>query len=131
MRWHPSGPAADRLVQDLCRYWAEDYQWRAAEARLNSVPQYLVGVNGLQVHVLHARSPHPGALPLVLSHGWPGSVLELVGLVGPLTDPVNHGGTPEDAFDVVIPSLPRVRLQRQADWDRLGPSNASPPPGRC
>jgi pimeloyl-ACP methyl ester carboxylesterase len=94
------------VVQDLCRYWAEEYQWRDAEARLNAVPQYLVTVNGLAVHVLHARSPLPGTLPLILTHGWPGSVLELVGLVEPLTDPVRHGGTPEDAFDVVIPSLP-------------------------
>jgi len=90
------------VVRDLCRYWAEDYRWRAAEARLNAVPQYLARLGGLDVHVLHARSPHPGALPLVLTHGWPGSVLELVDLVGPLTDPKD----PADAFDVVIPSLP-------------------------
>jgi pimeloyl-ACP methyl ester carboxylesterase len=94
------------VVQGLCRYWTEHYDWRVAEARLNAVPQYLVRVNGLQLQVLHARSPHPRALPLVLTHGWPGSVLELLGLVGPLTDPVRHGGAPEDAFDVVIPSLP-------------------------
>jgi pimeloyl-ACP methyl ester carboxylesterase len=94
------------VMRDLCRYWATDYQWRTAEARLNAVPQYLVGLDGMQIHVLHARSATPGALPLVLTHGWPGSVLELVGLVGPLTDPVNHGGAPEDAFDVVIPALP-------------------------
>jgi pimeloyl-ACP methyl ester carboxylesterase len=90
------------VVRDLCQYWAEDYRWRAAEARLNAVPQYLARLGGLDVHVLHARSPHPGALPLVLTHGWPGSVLELVDLVGPLTDPPD----PADAFDVVIPSLP-------------------------
>jgi pimeloyl-ACP methyl ester carboxylesterase len=94
------------VVQELCRHWAQAYDWRAAEARLNAFPQYLVNLNGLQVHVLHARSPLPNALPLVLTHGWPGSVLELVGLVGPLTDPEHHGGGPEDAFDVVIPSLP-------------------------
>ncbi|MDQ7907497.1 epoxide hydrolase [Phytohabitans sp. ZYX-F-186] len=94
------------VMRDLCRYWATDYRWRAAETRLNAVPQYRVDVNGVRVHVLHARSVQPGALPLVLTHGWPGSVLELVGLVGPLTDPVSHGGAPEDAFDVVIPSLP-------------------------
>jgi len=94
------------VVQHLCRYWAEEYEWRAAEQRLNAGPQYLINVNGLQVHVLHAPSPHPDALPLVLTHGWPGSVLELVDLVGPLTNPVRHGGTPADAFDVVIPSLP-------------------------
>src|SRR5436305_9488875 len=69
------------VVQDLCRYWAQDYQWRAAEERLNGVRQYLVTISGLELHVLHARSPHPDALPLVLTHGWPGSVLELVDLV--------------------------------------------------
>ena len=98
-RWPEAAPAPGwaqgvplEVVQDLCRYWAEEYEWRSAEARLNTVPQYLVGVDGLKVHVLHARSAHPGALPLVLTHGWPGSVLELVDLVGPLTDPVRHGG---------------------------------------
>jgi epoxide hydrolase len=112
-RWPEASPTPGwtqgmplELVQDLCRYWAEEYEWRSAEARLNAVPQYLVSVQGLAVHVLHARSPHPNALPLVLTHGWPGSVLELVDLVEPLTDPVRHGGAPEDAFDVVIPSLP-------------------------
>jgi pimeloyl-ACP methyl ester carboxylesterase len=112
-RWPEPAPVADwsqgipqPLVQELCRYWEAGYRWRAAEARLNAVPQYLVDVGGTHIHVLHARSPHPGALPLVLSHGWPGSVLELVGLVAPLTDPVGHGGAAEDAFDVVVPSLP-------------------------
>ncbi|MFD0823799.1 epoxide hydrolase family protein, partial [Micromonospora zhanjiangensis] len=93
-------------MRDLCRYWADGYRWRAAEARLNAVPQFLVDVDGLTLHVLHARSPHAGALPLVLTHGWPGSVVELVDLVGPLTDPARDGGVAEDAFDVVIPSLP-------------------------
>lgn len=94
------------VVQELCRYWAEEYDWRATEARLNAVPQLLVTLDRLDVHVLHARSAHPGALPLVLTHGWPGSVLELSGLVGPPTDPTSHGGEARDAFDVVIPSLP-------------------------
>jgi pimeloyl-ACP methyl ester carboxylesterase len=108
-RWPEAAPVPGwsqgvplEVLRDLCRYWAHDYRWRAAEERLNAVPQYLVDVDGVRVHVLHARSPHPGALPLVLTHGWPGSVLELVGLVGPLTDPPDPG----DAFDVVIPSLP-------------------------
>jgi pimeloyl-ACP methyl ester carboxylesterase len=112
-RWPEASPAPGwtqgiplALVRDLCRYWAESYEWRRAEARLNAVPQYLVEVRGLRIHVLHARSPHPHAMPLVLTHGWPGSVLELVDLVAPLTDPVRHGGAAEDAFDVVIPSLP-------------------------
>ncbi|WP_328470410.1 epoxide hydrolase [Actinoplanes sp. NBC_00393] len=108
-RWPEPAPALGwaqgvplGVVQELCRYWAEEYRWRSAEARLNAVPQYLVTLGGLKVHVLHARSPHPGALPLVLTHGWPGSVLELVDLVRPLTEPAD----PADAFDVVIPSLP-------------------------
>jgi pimeloyl-ACP methyl ester carboxylesterase len=94
------------VMQELCAYWADGYDWRAAEARLNAVPQYLARLDGLDLHVLHARSPHLGAFPLVLTHGWPGSVLEMVDLVGPLTDPVRHGGEARDAFDVVIPSLP-------------------------
>jgi epoxide hydrolase len=112
-RWPEASPAPGwtqgiplELVQDLCRYWADGYDWRTAEARLNAVPQYLVRVHGIQVHVLHARSPYPNAFPLVLTHGWPGSVLELVGLAGPLSDPVRHGGAAGDAFDVVIPALP-------------------------
>ncbi|GIJ43962.1 hydrolase [Virgisporangium aliadipatigenens] len=112
-RWPEASPVPGwtqgiplEVLRDLCRYWADGYDWRVAEARLNAVPQYLVGVRGIRVHVLHARSPHPDALPLVLTHGWPGSVLELVGLVAPLTDPVRHGGSAGDAFDVVIPSLP-------------------------
>ncbi|MEU4426799.1 epoxide hydrolase family protein [Actinoplanes sp. NPDC024001] len=112
-RWPEPAPAPGwnhgvprQVMQNLCRYWAEDYDWRATEARLNALPQYLVDVNGLRLHVVHARSSYPRALPLILTHGWPGSVLEYVGLVGALTDPVRHGGEPEDAFDVVIPSLP-------------------------
>jgi pimeloyl-ACP methyl ester carboxylesterase len=106
-RWPEAAPAPGwtqgvplDVMRDLCRYWASDYRWRDAEARLNAYPQYLVDLDGVRIHVLHARSARPGALPLVLTHGWPGSVLELVDLVGPLTDPG------EDAFDVVIPSLP-------------------------
>jgi len=94
------------VLQSLCRHWADGYDWRATEARLNAVPQYLVRVDGIELHVLHARSPQPDAFPLVLTHGWPGSILELVDLVGPLTDPERHGGSSADAFDVVIPSLP-------------------------
>src|SRR5689334_15578780 len=103
-RWPEPAPVSDwtqgvplAVIQGLCAYWADGYDWRAAEARLNAVPQYLVRVAGLDLHVLHARSPHPGAFPLVLTHGWPGSVLELVDLVGPLTDPTRHGGQAQDA----------------------------------
>ncbi|WP_448610738.1 epoxide hydrolase family protein [Geodermatophilus sp. URMC 60] len=119
-RWPAASPAPGwsegvplEVVQDLCRHWAEEYDWRATEARLNAVPQYLVEVDGLQVHVLHARSVHTEALPLVLTHGWPGSVLELLPLIEPLTDPVAHGGAAEDAFHVVVPSLPGYGFSAQ------------------
>src|SRR5918911_1374714 len=86
--------------------WAERYEWRATEARLNKLPQYRVTVGGLGIHVVHVRSPHPEALPLILTHGWPGSVVEFLKVIGPLTDPVAYGGEAADAFDVVCPSLP-------------------------
>jgi epoxide hydrolase len=89
-------------LQELCAYWADGYDWRAAETRLNAVPQHRTTIDGLGIHVLHARSPHPGALPLLLTSGWPGSVLEFGKVLGPLTDPPD----PADAFHVVCPSLP-------------------------
>ncbi|RBY77583.1 epoxide hydrolase [Geodermatophilus sp. TF02-6] len=89
-------------LQDLCTYWAEGYDWSARQARLDAVPQVLPEVDGLPIHLLHARSPHEGALPLVLTHGWPGSVFEFLDVLGPLTDPED----PRDAFSVVVPSLP-------------------------
>ncbi|MBW9205057.1 epoxide hydrolase 1 [Mumia sp. zg.B17] len=112
-RWPEAEPVSDwsqgiprGYLQDLCRYWAEDYDWRVTEARLNAVPQFRTRIDGLDVHYLHRRSPHPSALPVVLTHGWPGSVLEFLDLLDPLTDPTAHGGAEEDAFDVVVPSLP-------------------------
>jgi pimeloyl-ACP methyl ester carboxylesterase len=93
-------------LQRLCRYWADSYDWRVTEARLNAWPQLTVEVDGLGIHVLDARSPHPGALPLVLTHGWPGSVVEFLDVLGPLTDPSAHGGDAADAFHVLCPSLP-------------------------
>ena len=89
-------------LRELCRYWADGYDWTARQERINAVPQLLVEVDGLPIHVLHARSPHPGALPLVLTHGWPGSVAEFLDVIGPLTDPED----PADAFSVVVPALP-------------------------
>ena len=94
------------VLRPLAAYWADGYDWRAHEAALNAFPQLLTTVDGQQVHVIHARSPEPGALPLVLTHGWPGSVAEFAKLVGPLRDPAAHGGDPADAFHVVVPSLP-------------------------
>ncbi|HUG00077.1 MAG TPA: epoxide hydrolase [Ilumatobacter sp.] len=93
-------------LRDLCEYWATTFDWRAAEARLNAFPQYITEIDGLRIHFLHARSPEPGAMPLILTHGWPGSVAEFLSVIGPLTDPVAHGGDAADAFHVVAPSLP-------------------------
>jgi epoxide hydrolase len=102
--WSQGVPRA--YLQDLCRYWADEHDWRAAEARLNAHPQIRTEIDGLGIHALHVRSPHPDALPLVLTHGWPGSVLELLKVIGPLVDPVAHGGDAADAFHLVVPSLP-------------------------
>jgi pimeloyl-ACP methyl ester carboxylesterase len=102
--WSQGVPLA--YLQDLCRYWAEAYDWRKVEARLNTVPQYRTVVDGLGIHFLHVRSPRQDALPLLLTHGWPGSVLEYLEVVGPLTDPASHGAAAGDAFHVVVPSLP-------------------------
>ncbi len=93
-------------IQELARYWATDYDWRACEARLNALPQFKTEIGGVDIHFIHVRSPHADAMPLIITHGWPGSVIELLGVVGPLTDPTAHGGSAEDAFDLVIPSLP-------------------------
>jgi pimeloyl-ACP methyl ester carboxylesterase len=93
-------------MQKLARYWASEYDWRKFEARLNALPQFVTAVDGLDIHFIHVRSKHPNALPIILTHGWPGSVVEMLKVVGPLTDPMRYGGRAEDAFDVVIPSLP-------------------------
>lgn len=102
--WSQGAPLA--YVRDLCRYWADGYDWRATEARLNELPQFRAEVGGLPIHFIHARSPRSDALPLIITHGWPGSVVEFGKIIGPLTDPVAHGGHAEDAFHVVCPSLP-------------------------
>ncbi len=93
-------------LQDLCRYWANDYDWRAREAYLNSFPQFRTEIDGLGIHFVHLRSPHPQALPIVLTHGWPGSIVEFLKVIGPLADPVAYGGDAADAFHVVCPSMP-------------------------
>ncbi|HEX7146510.1 MAG TPA: alpha/beta fold hydrolase [Actinomycetota bacterium] len=102
-------------LRELCGYWAEGYDWRATEARLNALPQFRTELDGLGIHFLHVRSPHPGALPLVLTHGWPGSVVEFLKAIGPLTDPVAHGGAAGDAFHVVCPSLPGYGFSDKPD----------------
>src|SRR3712207_5293218 len=93
-------------MQELARYWTTDYDWRKAEAKLNALPQFTTEIDGVDIHFIHVRSPHENALPLIMTHGWPGSVIELLKTVGPLTDPTAHGGTPEDAFHLVLPSMP-------------------------
>ena len=102
--WSQGIPLA--YVQDLCAYWADGYDWRATEARLNGLGQFRTEIDGLGIHFVHVRSPHAGALPLLLTHGWPGSVVEFLDVIGPLVDPVAHGGDAADAFHVVCPSLP-------------------------
>jgi pimeloyl-ACP methyl ester carboxylesterase len=99
------GVALER-VRELAGYWRGQFDWRAAEARLNQFPQYTTVIDGQRIHFLHVRSAEPDAFPLILTHGWPGSVAEFAELIGPLTDPGRHGGDPADAFDVVVPSLP-------------------------
>jgi pimeloyl-ACP methyl ester carboxylesterase len=93
-------------MQNLARYWATDYDWRKVEARLNALPQFVTEIDGLDIHFIHVRSKHENALPIIVTHGWPGSVIEQLKIIEPLTNPTAHGGTAADAFDVVIPSLP-------------------------
>jgi pimeloyl-ACP methyl ester carboxylesterase len=112
-RWPSAELVADRsqgvqlaTIQELARYWATDYDWREGEAKLNSLPQFTTEIDGVGIHFIHVKSPHENAMPLIITHGWPGSVIELLEVVGPLTDPPAHGGRAEDAFDLVLPSLP-------------------------
>ena len=119
-RWPSRELVADRsqgvqlaTVQELARYWATDYNWGACEAKLNALPQFTTEIDGLGIHFIHVRSRHENALPLIITHGWPGSVIEMLEVVGPLTDPTAHGGQAEDAFDLVIPSLPGYGFSAQ------------------
>ena len=112
-RWPSRELVADRsqgvqlaTMQALARHWTTEYDWRACEARLNALPQFTTEIDGVDIHFIHVRSPHENALPLLMTHGWPGSVVELLETVGPLTDPTAHGGQAEDAFHLVLPSLP-------------------------
>jgi len=94
------------VMQDLARYWATDYDWRTCEAKLNALPNFVTEIDGLDIHFIHVRSRHDGALPLIVTHGWPGSIIEQLKIIGPLTDPTAHGAAASDAFHLVIPSLP-------------------------
>ncbi|HLK64199.1 MAG TPA: epoxide hydrolase [Bryobacteraceae bacterium] len=112
-KWPEREPVSDATqgvqlatMQKLARYWATDYDWRKVEARLNALPQFVTTIDGLDIHFIHVRSKHANALPVIVTHGWPGSIIEQLKIIGPLTDPTAHGGKAADAFDVVIPSLP-------------------------
>jgi epoxide hydrolase len=112
-RWPPPEPVDDwsqgvplAYLRELCAYWRDEYDWGRLERRLNALPQFRTLLDGVEIHFLHVRSPHPDALPLVMTHGWPGSVLEFLEAIGPLTDPTAHGGEAADAFHVVCPALP-------------------------
>src|SRR5215207_1930310 len=93
-------------IQELARYWTEEHDWRNIEAKLNALPQFTTEIDGVDIHFIHVKSKHDNALPLIMTHGWPGSVIELLETIGLLTDPTSHGGRAEDAFDLVLPSLP-------------------------
>jgi hypothetical protein len=110
-------------ITELARYWTTDYDWRRGEARLNALPQFTTEIDGVVVHFIHVKSRYEDALPLIITHGWPGSVIELLGIIGPLTDPTAHGGSAEDAFDLVIPSLPGYGFSAE-------PAEAGLDPGR-
>lgn len=112
-RWPPRETVTDpsqgvqlAKIQELVRHWGTDYDWRTAEAKLNALPQFVTEIDGLDIQFVHVRSRHPNAMPLIITHGWPGSIVELLGVIDPLTDPPAHGGRAEDAFDLVLPSLP-------------------------
>jgi pimeloyl-ACP methyl ester carboxylesterase len=131
-RWPTSELVDDRsqgvqlaTMQALARYWTTEYDFGRLEARLNALPQFITEIDGVDIHFIHVRSPHEDALPLVMTHGWPGSVVELLETVGPLTDPTAHGGDAEDAFHLVLPSIPGYGLSgepRELGWDagRIG-----------
>jgi hypothetical protein len=108
-------------MRELARYWQTDYDWHKVEARLNALPQFMTKIDGLDIHFIYVRSKHQNALPLIVTHGWPGSIIEQLKIIDPLTNPTAHGASASDAFDVVIPSLPGIRLFGQADHVRLGP----------
>jgi pimeloyl-ACP methyl ester carboxylesterase len=93
-------------IQELARFWSSEYDWRRCESKLNALPQFTTNIEGVDIHFIHVKSRHDGALPLIMTHGWPGSVIELLETIGPLTDPTAHGGTAADAFDLVLPSVP-------------------------
>jgi pimeloyl-ACP methyl ester carboxylesterase len=114
-------------IQELARYWATDYDWRTCEAKLNAYPQFITKIDGLDIHFIHVRSKNPNALPMIVTHGWPGSVIEQLKIIDPLTDPTVHGGRAEDSFDIVIPSLPGYGFSGKpttTGWDPIRTAKA-------
>lgn len=110
-----------KTMQELARYWADKYDWRRFEQRLNALPQFITNIDGVDIHFIHIKSPHKNALPAIITHGWPGSIVELLDAVGPLTEPEKHGGSAEDAFHLVIPSLPGYGFSGQPTELGWGP----------
>ena len=108
-------------MQALRQYWATEYDGRRVESRLNALPQFTTEIDGVDIHFVHVKSDHQDALPLIMTHGWPGSVIEMLDSVGPLTDPTAHGGTATDAFHLVLPSLPGYGFSGRAGRRRVGP----------
>jgi pimeloyl-ACP methyl ester carboxylesterase len=117
-------------MQELARYWGTDYDWRKCEAKLNALPQFITEIDGLDIHFIHVRSKHENALPLIVTHGWPGSVIEQLKIIDPLTNPTAHGGSASDAFHLVIPSLPGFGFSARPTTSGWGPS-ALQVPGSC
>src|SRR3954470_24006662 len=114
-------------LRELARYWTSEYDWRRCETRLNALPQFTTEIDGVNIHFIHVRSPYEGAMPLVMTHGWPGSVVELLEAVGPLTDPAAHGARAEDAFPLVLPSLPGYGFSgepTELGWDAVRTARA-------
>jgi pimeloyl-ACP methyl ester carboxylesterase len=132
VRWPSKELVADRsqgvqlaTMQELVGYWTTNYDWRACEARLNALPQFTTEIDGVDIHFIHVRSPHQNALPLIITHGWPGSVIELLEVVGPLTDPTAFGGDAEDAFHLVLPSVPGYGFSSEPTELGWGPGRSA------
>jgi hypothetical protein len=136
-RWPDRETVTDRsqgvqlaTMKELVRYWETDYDWRKAEAKLNALPQFVTNIDGLDIHFIHVRSKNPNALPVIITHGWPGSVIEQLKIIDPLTNPTAHDGSASDAFDVVIPSLPGYGFSGKPTTT-AGILPASHAPGSC
>ncbi len=128
-RWLPRETAGDQSqgvqlakLQSLVRYWGTDYDWRKVETKLNALPMFVTEIDGLDIQFIHVRSRHPNALPLIITHGWPGSILELLKVIGPLTDPTAFGGDAADAFDLVLPSMRGYGFSQQPKEVGWGPA---------